>query len=147
MKRKYAHTGLHAYLDAHGADTATSEQLAELRKAYWNGVKRQWKAEKRKDSYTVTLYFSGKEISQLNTNAKRSKLSRPKYIKEVALKHYVVPDIGAVRSLFIRNYDAFLELCKEGNIPPDIGAVILYRLELLEQAVITHLQIPDTDAD
>lgn len=147
MKRKYAHTGLHAFLDAHGADTATPEQLTELRKVYWAEVKRKWKSEKRKESYTVTLYFSDREISQLNANAKRSKLSRPKYIKEVALKHYAVPDIGAIRSLFIRNYDAFLELCKEGKIPPDIGAVILYRLELLEQAVIAHLQMPDIDAD
>lgn len=147
MKRKYEHTGLHAFLDAHGADTATPEQLAELRRQYWSEYKSKWKREKRKDSYTVTLYFSGREISVLNSNAKRSKLSRPKYIKEVALRQCAVPNIGTVRSLFIRNYDAFLELCKEGNIPPDIGAVILYRLELLEQAVIALLQMPDIDAD
>jgi hypothetical protein len=145
MKRKYEHTGLYAFLEANGAETATAEQLTMLRKQYWRDCRRKWKAEKRKENYTVTLYFNVRELTALDRNVTKLRTSRPKYIKKLALKDISVPDTGQLRSLLYGNYEALLALCRKESVPPDIGAQLLCRMEALEQAVISQLQISFTD--
>lgn len=145
MKRKYDHTGLYAFLEAQGIETATPEQLTELRKKYWQDVKRKWKAEKRKENYTVTLYFNQRELAVLNSNAEKLSISRPKYIKKLALRDFSIPDSGQLRSILYGNYEALMALCRREYITPDIGAQLLSRMAALEQAVISQLQISFTN--
>lgn len=145
MKHRYEHTGLYAFLEVNGADFATAEQLTELRKQYWRDYKRQWKADRRRKNYAVTIFFSARELTILDRNVAQVRISRPKYIKKLALKDLSLPDTKQLRSLLFGNYEALLALCRNGNVPPDIGAQLLCRMDALEQAVISQLQISFAD--
>lgn len=141
MNKRYEHTGVYAFLEANGAATATPEQLTKLRKEYWRDWKRRWKAEKRRDNYSVTLFFSDRELALLDRSAKKVKTSRPRFIKKMALLDFSMPDTAHLRSILIGNYEALLTLCQHRNVPVDIGAQLLCRMEALEQAIISQLQL------
>jgi hypothetical protein len=139
----YTASGIYAYLSSSGVlDTGTSAEIANARKAYWRDYKRRWKAARRKN--TLTIIFSDTEMKQVSQSAKLLRLSRTRYIKQCALKQYVLPDTGNIRDILFKTYNLLLTLSNVQNTSPEIGYELLNRLENLEKEVLFCLTHPKT---
>jgi len=132
-------------------ETATDEQLQELRKTYWKNYKRKWRQEHRKKIKELYTEWNEEELRMISKAANNHHMSKTKFIKKAAVAYanskYLVPDYFEIREIFqfvAMSYNQLKDSTDEYNIPLETGKKVMqlyFELEQNIERILMHPQL------
>lgn len=141
-------SGVYQYLEASGVlDAGSSEDIAKMRKKYWNERKRISKQEKRKRETEFKIYVTDKELEDIARFAKIHHMSCTNYIKKAAIaythKRFLIinqASVNHITQLLSLNYSLLQDMLDGAQT--DTANSVLQTMTLLEQEVLAALYTP-----
>ncbi|PQJ13017.1 hypothetical protein CJD36_004540 [Flavipsychrobacter stenotrophus] len=119
------------------------------KQAYRKAYQLKWKHDNRSKNkqYDVTLTLD--EAKRVGDAAQKHRRSITRFLKESCIayisKRYLVPDVfavNAIRKELALNYDLLRGMFDDNFLPQEAGRIILERIEVLEQKVLSELHHP-----
>lgn len=151
-RKKNSKASIYYFLKSSGVlETGTHEQIQKVRAEYWRIYKRNWRINKRKTEKEFTISLTEEELKEINSESKRHRLSRTKFIKQACFayinKSFIVPDSKAVKLIAQQlsiTYNSIQELMEEDLIEIKSGKLMLDAIYNLERVILPVLNNPKT---
>jgi hypothetical protein len=151
MSRKLkSKSSVYSYLKSKGVlEHEMHDQIQSARKEYWKEYRSKWRNKKRKTNKEFTVSFNVAEVKELTKEAKRHKLSRPKFIKQVFFSYlnrtFVVPDSKEVKLIaqyLALVYNEIQQLYEDDRIEGKVKHEALETIWKLERQILPLLNNP-----
>jgi len=147
-KNRYG-SGLYAYLEASGVLNGSTEAITSARKTYLNECKRRSIQSKRKREHNFSVWFTDAELKVVTEMASLCNLSKTRFIKQAALAQaqrkpisFSCESANEVKVALFLQYTIIQELFDRGQIPYEIGIVLLQNVESIERKCIPLFNQP-----